>query len=159
MKSRVHPTYKIKYRVANWGSYDRRRGTVTVWLSPDTIVTWEPGAGGTRGGQLKYSDLAVETALTIHLIFHLPLRQTEWFLTSIFGMMRTDLSAPDYTTRSQRAQHLDFTLERRMWRPSSYRRTLLLSRYGTMTVIPRRPSRSRKGSLSYARSAISRGGV
>ena len=36
MKSRVHPTYKTKYRVKNWASYDRalvRRGDVTVWFS------------------------------------------------------------------------------------------------------------------------------
>ena len=34
MQSKVHPTYKTKYRVANWASYDRalvRRGDVTVW--------------------------------------------------------------------------------------------------------------------------------
>ncbi len=69
MKSRVHPTYKTKYRVKNWASYDRalvQRGDVTVWLSPDAIATWELTRGGTRGGQLKYSDLAIETALTRH---------------------------------------------------------------------------------------------
>ena len=41
MKSRVHPTYKTKYRVANWAAYDRaliRRGDVTVWLSPAAIA-------------------------------------------------------------------------------------------------------------------------
>ena len=34
MKSKVHPTYKTKYRVANWPAYNRalvRRGDVTVW--------------------------------------------------------------------------------------------------------------------------------
>ena len=33
MKSRVHPTYKTKYRVMNWAAYDSavvRRGDVTV---------------------------------------------------------------------------------------------------------------------------------
>ena len=32
MKSKVHPTYKTKYRVANWTAYNRalvRRGDVT----------------------------------------------------------------------------------------------------------------------------------
>ena len=32
MKSKVHPTYKTKYRVANWPAYNRalvRRGDVT----------------------------------------------------------------------------------------------------------------------------------
>ena len=51
------------------------------------IATWEAVGVGTRGEQRQYSDLAIETALTLRLIFHLPLRQTEGFLTSIFGML------------------------------------------------------------------------
>ena len=115
MNSRVHPTYKTKYRVANWASYDRAlvgRGDVTLWVSPEAIATWAPAGVGTRGGQLQYSDLAIETALTLRLLFHLPLRQTEGFLTSIFGMLGLDLSAPDHTTLSRRGQHLDLTLRR-----------------------------------------------
>ena len=64
-----------------------------MWLAPDAIATWEAVGVGTRGGQLQYSDLAIETALTLRLIFHLPLRQTEGFLTSIFGMLGLKLSA------------------------------------------------------------------
>ena len=115
MKSRIHPTYKTKYRVANWASYDRalvRRGDVTVWVSPEAIARWTPPDGCKRGGQLQYSELAIETALTLRLIFHLPLRQTEGFLTSIFGMLGLDLSAPDHTTLSRRGQHLNLRLRR-----------------------------------------------
>jgi IS5 family transposase len=115
MKSRVHPKYKTKYRVRNWASYDRalgRRGDVTVWLSPEAIARWEPGGIGKRGGQLRYSDLAIETALTLRLVFSLPLRQAEAFLTSLFGMMGIGLSAPDHTTLSRRGQYLDLTLRR-----------------------------------------------
>ena len=92
MKSKIHPTYKTKYRVANWPAYNRalvRRGDVTVWVS-----------------RRRYSDLAIETALTLRLLFHLPLRQAEGFLHALFGRMRLDLSAPDDTTRSRRSQHL-----------------------------------------------------
>ena len=109
MKSKVHPTYKTKYRVANWPAYNRalvRRGDVTVWLSSDAIAAWTPGRSGRRGGQRRYSDLAIETALTLRLLYHLPLRQAEGFLHALFGMMRLDLSAPDYTTLSRRSQHL-----------------------------------------------------
>ena len=115
MKSRVHPKYKTKYRVGNWPEYDRalvQRGDITVWLAPDAIATWEAVGVGTRGGQLQYSDLAIETALTLRLLFHLPLRQTEGFLTSIFWMLGLDLSAPDHTTLSRRGQHLDLMLRR-----------------------------------------------
>ena len=52
-----------------------------MWLAPDAIATWEAVGVGTRGGHLQDSDLAIETALTLRLIFHLPLRPTEGFLT------------------------------------------------------------------------------
>ena len=115
MKSRVHPTYKTKYRVKNWAFYDRaliRRGDLTVWVSQEAVATWEPPGVGTRGGQLKHSDLAIETALTLRLIFNLPLCQTEGFLTALFRMMDIDRSAPDHTTLSRSGQHLDLTLHR-----------------------------------------------
>src|SRR5262245_6098450 len=78
MNSRVYPTYKTKYRVANWASYDRAlvgRGDLTLWVSPEAIATWAPAGVGTRGGQRQYSDVVIETALTLRLLFHLPLRQ------------------------------------------------------------------------------------
>jgi Transposase DDE domain len=115
MRSRIHPAYKTKYGVANWASYNRalvRRGDVTLWLSPEAITTWEPARVGTRGAQPKYSHLAIETALTLRLLFHLPLRQTEGFLTSLFGIMGLDLSVPDHTTLSRRGQSLDLSLRR-----------------------------------------------
>ena len=107
----MHPKYKTTYRVGNWAEYDRalvRRGDVT----PDVIATWTAAGVGRRSGQLQYSDLAIETALTLSLIFHLPLRQTEGFLTSIFGMLGVDLTAPDHTTLSRRGQHLALALRR-----------------------------------------------
>ena len=113
MKSRVHPKYKTRYRVGNWPEYDRalvQRGDVTLWLTPDAITTWAAVDGGRRKGQLQYSDLAIETALTLGLIFHLPLRQTEGFLRSIFGMLGLDLTAPDHTTLARRGRHLDIAL-------------------------------------------------
>ena len=115
MNSRVHPTYKAKYHVGNWPAYDRalvQRGDITLWLAPDAIATWEAVGVGTRGGQLQYSDLAIETALTLRLIFHLPLRQTVGFLTSIFWMLGLALSAPDHTTLSRRGQYLAPTFRR-----------------------------------------------
>ena len=111
----MHPKYKKKYRVGNWPDYDRalvQRGDVTLWLAPHAIATWETAGVGKRGGQLQYSDVAIETALTLRLLFHLPLRQTEGFLRSIFGMLGLDLSAPDHTTLSRRGQRLDVALGR-----------------------------------------------
>ena len=86
MKSRVHPKYKTKYRVRNWASYERAligRGNITIWLSRAAMAAWKPEGPRTRGAPPKYSDLAIETALTLRLLFHLPLRQAEGFLTGI----------------------------------------------------------------------------
>ncbi len=102
MNSRVHPKHKTKYRINNWASCDRalvERGDITIWLSPEAIAGWEPARSGKRGGQWKYSEVAIETALTLRLVFSLPLRQAEGFLNSLFGMMDIDLSAPEHTTR------------------------------------------------------------
>ena len=77
MKSRVHPKYKTKYRVGNWTDYDQaliQRGDITLWISADASDTWSPTPSGKRGRQRKYSDIAIETALTLRLVFSLPLR-------------------------------------------------------------------------------------
>jgi hypothetical protein len=113
MKSRVHPAYKTKYHVTNWASFDRalvRRGDVTVWLSPEAVATWKPASVERRGGQMKYSNVAIEIALTLRLIFNLPLRQAEGFLTSLFELMGVALDVSDHTTLSRRSQGLKLEL-------------------------------------------------
>jgi hypothetical protein len=113
MKSRVHPKYKTKYRVGNWAEYDRalvQRGDITLWISTDATDAWKGEPSGRRGGQRKFSDHAVETALTLRLVFKLPLRQAEGFLRSVLSLMDVDLEAPDHTTLSRRSQRLNVQL-------------------------------------------------
>jgi len=114
MNSRVHPKYKTKYRVSNWPDYDRglvQRGDITLWISEDAIRTWKPEPTGLRGAQRKFSDHAIATALTLRLVFKLPLRQTEGFLRSVLSLMDVDLEAPDHTTLSRRSQRLHVELQ------------------------------------------------
>ena len=99
--SRVNRQYKKKYRIRNWREYERglrSRGDVTIWLSEDAIAAWVPPKNGLRGGQRRYSNLAVRTALTLRVVFSLPLRQTEGFLDSLLRLMGLNLKAPDHTT-------------------------------------------------------------
>jgi len=49
-------------------------------------VVWRAEPRTTPGGQPVYSPLAIETALTLRVVFRLALRQTEGLSTSI-GMM------------------------------------------------------------------------
>ena len=53
-------------------------------------------------GSVDYSNLAIRTALTLRVVFGLPLRQTEGFLDSLLSLMSRDLKAPDHTTLSRR---------------------------------------------------------
>ena len=45
----------------------------------------------------------VRTALTLRVVFSLPLRQTEGFLDSLLRLMGLNLKAPDHTTPHSRA--------------------------------------------------------
>ena len=100
-----HPKYKTSYRVSNRPEYDkalRDRDDITLWITQEAIKAWTPPNSGKRGGQPVYSDIAIETALTLRLLFHLPLRQTEGFLRSILKLMEWALPCPDHTTFSRR---------------------------------------------------------
>ena len=104
-KSKVTPKYKTKYRVKNWPAYEaalRKRGDVTLWFDDDALAAWNASANGRAGGQRRYSDLAILTALTLRTVFHLPLRQTEGFVASLIRVMGLDLETPDHTTLSRR---------------------------------------------------------
>ena len=94
MKSRVHPKYKTKYCIGNWSEYERalvQRGDLTLWLSADATDAWKPSLSGRPGGQKKFSDRVIETALTLRLVFRLPLRQAEGFLRSVLSLIGADL--------------------------------------------------------------------
>jgi hypothetical protein len=91
--------------VNNWREYDqalRHCGDITLWLSHDTTAAWMAPRTGKRGAQPLYTDLAIKTALTLRLLFRLPLRQTEGFLSSILTLMGVSLPCPDHTTLSRR---------------------------------------------------------
>ena len=105
-RSLVHPKYKTKFRVGNWSDYDRslvERGNIALWMTPEALATWNAKPTRRRGGQRRYSDVAIETALTLRMLLHLPLRQTEGSLRSIFELMNLKRDVPDHTTMSRRS--------------------------------------------------------
>ena len=79
-------------------------------MSPDAIAQWNAKPSRRRGGQRKYSDLAIETALTLRLLLQLPLRHAEDFPRSLFDLMGLVLDVPDHTTLSRRAKKLNVSL-------------------------------------------------
>ena len=108
-KRRQYKHTKSRYQVKNWGEYEaglRRRGDLTVWLSDEALDAWRAPPSGKPGGQRRYADIAIEAALTIRMVFHLPLRQTEGFLYSLMQLLDIDLPIPDHTTLSRRLRKL-----------------------------------------------------
>jgi hypothetical protein len=107
--ARRHHIPKMKFRVKNWAQYDaglRRRGSLMLWVTPEVLGGWRAVRRSSPGGQASYSDLAIETGLMLRLAFHLPLRQTEGLMTSIFELLAVPLGAPDHSTLSRRAMKL-----------------------------------------------------
>src|SRR4051812_27895917 len=108
--ARRHHIPKQRRRVTNWAEYDaalRQRGSLTVWFTEEAVAAWEAEPRTTPGGQPHYSDLAITTALTLKAVFRLALRQTEGLIGSIIGLLGLDLSVPDHTTLSRRAETLE----------------------------------------------------
>ena len=105
---------KNTYRIRNWREYNaalEQRGSLTFWISSEAINSWTTAElTGERGASPTYTDLAIETMATVQAIFHLPGRQTEGFLNSIFELMDIDLTAPDHTTLSRRRGKLSISL-------------------------------------------------
>ncbi len=107
---RRHHIPKQRHRVTNWAAYDaglRARGSLTVWFTAEAVEAWkaEPRTG--RGGQPRYSGLAITTALTLRAVFRLALRQTEGLIGSILALLGLDLAVPDHSTLSRRAETLE----------------------------------------------------
>jgi hypothetical protein len=91
--------------VKNWHEYDhalRDRGDITLWMRQDAMDAWTPPMTGKRGAQPVYADLAIQSVLTLRLLFRLPLRQTEGFLHALLTLMGVTLPCPDHTTLSRR---------------------------------------------------------
>jgi hypothetical protein len=82
------------------------RRDLTVWLSDAALDAWRFPASATPNGQCTSSDLAIEAARTIRMVFHLPLRQTEGFLRSLADLLEIELPIPDHTTLSRRLRKL-----------------------------------------------------
>ena len=90
----------------------RQQGTQTPTvagapvLDPTTeeaLVGWRAQSRKTPGGQPHYSNLAIETALTLRAVFRLALRQSEGLIGSIIKLLEIDLPVPDHSTLSRRA--------------------------------------------------------
>jgi len=105
---------KTQYRIRNWPEYNAalvERGSLTVWLDESAMDGWSNRQkSGKRGASQTYTDSAVLCILTLQVVNRLPLRATEGFLISLFGLLGLTLPIPDYSTLCRRRQRLKIPL-------------------------------------------------
>lgn len=71
MSRPIPPSYKTK----NWPTYNealKQRGSLTLWFDPD--MAWVLTPTSKRGGQPQYSDAAMQTCLSMKVLFGMALR-------------------------------------------------------------------------------------
>ena len=103
-ESRRYKIKKSRYKVTNWHVYInwlRQCGDFTIWFTKKAITGWHPEKTRARGRLQEYSDIAIETAVLIRQVFHLPLRQTEGFMNSLARVMKADITIPDFSSVSK----------------------------------------------------------
>lgn len=102
---------QTKYKTTNWPSYNtalRQRGSLSIWFDPGMI--WVPPPSGKRGRQQQFSDAAIQTCLTMKVLFGMPLRQTTGFVESLLRLAGLNWAVPDFSTLCRRQRTLDVSL-------------------------------------------------
>jgi len=96
----------------------KRRGSLTIWFDP--AMTWEAAPTGKRGRQPDYSGEedqktvrgtvfptnAIQTCLTMKVLFGMALRQTTGFVESLLHLIDLDWTVPNLSTLSRRQKGL-----------------------------------------------------
>lgn len=103
MSKPITPTYKTK----NWPDYNaalKKRGSLTIWFDPD--MSWKAKPSGKRGRQQAYSDAAIQTCLTMKVLFGMALRQTTGFVESLLELIELDWAVPNFSTLCRRQKAL-----------------------------------------------------
>lgn len=102
------------YKTRNWPAYNealKRRGSLTIWFDP--AMTWDATPTGRRGRQPVYGDAAIETCLTMKVLFGMALRQTTGFVQRLLRLIGLDWAVPDFSTLSRRQKTLKVNIPHR----------------------------------------------
>ena len=88
------------YRTSNWRTYNaalKQRGSLLVWFDPET--EWLAVPRGRCGRSATFSDVAIQTCLTLKALFGLALRQTTGLVASLLKLAGLDWPVPGFEPR------------------------------------------------------------
>jgi len=100
-----------KYKTTNRPSYNtalKQCGSLSIWFDPGMI--WVPPPSGKRGRQQQFSDAAIQTCLTMKVLFGMPFRQTTGFVESLLRLAGLNWAVPDFSALCRRQRTLDVRL-------------------------------------------------
>lgn len=97
--------------LASYNKALKRRGSLSIWFDPDMV--WAAKPTGKRGRQPVYSDAAVQTCLTMKVLFGMALRQTTGFVESLLRLIGLGWDVPDFSTLSRRQKTLAVNIPHR----------------------------------------------
>lgn len=101
----------MSQKISNWSEYNKsliNRGSLTFWVSEDVLKVWASDKKTHKAGRPeKYSDSAIKAVCMVRFFFHLSLRATEGFISSLFKLMNITLETPSYSRISRRMNRLD----------------------------------------------------
>ena len=112
-KNHQPKTNKTAYRLRNWSQYNQalvERGSLTVWFDQNVLDQWYYQGPKQRGAQLTYTDLVIETALSLKAVFRLGFRQSQGLLASMLVLLDVERKVPNYSTLCRRQKTLSVTL-------------------------------------------------
>lgn len=98
---------KTTYKVDNWPEYNKslcQRGRLDIWIDEQVLDRWLYEGPTQQGAQYTYSGFAIETCLSLRLIFGLGLRQTQGLVCSLLRLIGSELPVPDYSVLSRRGE-------------------------------------------------------
>lgn len=103
-----------RYKTTNWSSCNealKQRGSLSIWFDPRMI--WTPPPAGKRGRRCQFSNAAIQTRLTLKVLFGMPLRQTTGFVQSLLRLVGQDWAVPDFSTLCRRQRQLNVAITHR----------------------------------------------
>ena len=98
-------------KTSNCPSYNtalKQHGSLSIWFDPEMV--WTPPPTGKRGRQQQFSEAAIQTCLTLKVLFGMPLQQTTRFVESLLRLVGLDWSVPDFSTLCRRRNTLNVNL-------------------------------------------------
>ena len=73
-------------------------------------MPWHARPTGKCGRQREFSDAAIQTCLTLKVLFGMPLRQTTGFVQSLLRLVGLEWAVPDFSTLCRRQRTLNVSL-------------------------------------------------